>query len=75
MGVYLNAEQIVTIIVGFPHTRGGVPDIVILDSDQLEFSPHAWGCTVHIIGTLFNVVRFPHTRGGVPPQSLCLIAS
>ena len=50
----------------FPHTRGGVPRMIVAASLLLLFSPHAWGCTASPAGCAAHVLRFPHTRGGVP---------
>ena len=33
-------------LVGFPHTRGDVPRCAAEIAARLEFSPHAWGCSV-----------------------------
>ena len=49
---------------GFPHTRGDVPVYLSTYIDQIEFSPHAWGCSANGIAIKCAYTVFP-TRVGM----------
>ncbi len=48
----------------FPHTRGDVPTFSTLSAPSSTFSPHAWGCSVHLQGRRRIQGVFP-TRVGM----------
>ena len=59
-------EYVITRPQGIPHTRGDGPQIRVLSFLILEYSPHAWGWTVHNWIISGFGICIPHTRGDGP---------
>ena len=66
VGVFRLAMYPPALAVSFPHMRGGVPLSPIVSGAQVQFSPHAWGCSGYEGAYTAALASFPHMRGGVP---------
>ena len=52
----------------FPHMRGDVPDMVLRDMTERQFSPHAWGCTDQELDVGSGEEVFPTCVGMYRPE-------
>ena len=43
VGVNLEPRLVKLIIMSFPHTRGGEPEVIAQQRGESPFSPHTWG--------------------------------
>ena len=66
VGVYLMCLGFLTLTSGFPHTRGGVPNVHRHCFSADHVFPTRVGVYLMTAGITPGTLSFPHTRGGVP---------
>ena len=67
VGMFLGSMELLTILTGFPHTRGDVPDFFDYQAQYNTFSPHTWGCSAPSPGSRVRSVVFPTHVGMFRP--------